>query len=190
MTLRRQCRRSADAVESDHRSGSTGSIHRGLAIERFRERSGSVSRHGVSRKTGYKWLERFKAGGTPALWDRPRRWRAHPHTTSADVVELVVGTRKRHPTWGPPKLKAWIAARGYDCPSPSTIGAIPAREGACRVGIRRPVPGAWLASGSEDRQRHAVLRSFWHQRAVGLVDQAGYKTRADSTRETDAERPS
>jgi transposase InsO family protein len=85
--------------------------------------------HGVSRKTGYKWLERFREGGTPGLRDQPRRWRSHPHTTAADVVELVVGTRKRHPTWGPRKLKAWITGRGYECPSASTIGAILAREG-------------------------------------------------------------
>src|SRR5450631_4436965 len=56
--------------------------------------------HGVSRKTGYKWVGRFREGGRPALNDQPRRWRSHPHTTAPDVVELVVGTRKRHPTWG------------------------------------------------------------------------------------------
>lgn len=49
--------------------------------------------------------------------------------TPADVVALVVGTRKRHPTWGPRKLKAWITNRGYDCSSASTIGAILSREG-------------------------------------------------------------
>jgi leucine-zipper of insertion element IS481 len=49
--------------------------------------------HGVSRKTGYKWVGRFKEGGRPALNDRPKRWRSHPHTTARDVVELVVGAR-------------------------------------------------------------------------------------------------
>ena len=42
--------------------------------------------HGVSRKTGYKWVQRFREGGRPALNDRPRRWRSHPHTTAPDVV--------------------------------------------------------------------------------------------------------
>ena len=33
--------------------------------------------HGISRKTGYKWLERFREGGLPALEDMSRR----PHTS-------------------------------------------------------------------------------------------------------------
>ena len=39
--------------------------------------------HGVSRKTGYKWVERFKQGGAPALDDQPRRWRSHAASCSA-----------------------------------------------------------------------------------------------------------
>jgi transposase InsO family protein len=85
--------------------------------------------HGVSRKTGYKWVGRFKQGGRPELNDRSRRWRSHPQTTAPDTVELVVGTRKRHPTWGPRKLRAWILERGYRCPSASTVGEILKREG-------------------------------------------------------------
>ena len=92
--------------------------------------------HGVSRKTGYKWVGRFREGGRPGLNDQPRRWRSHPHTTAPDVVELVVGTRKRHPTWGPRKLQARLLGRGWECPSASTIGAILKREG-CVVSKRR-----------------------------------------------------
>lgn len=92
--------------------------------------------HGVSRKTGYKWVGRFREGGRPGLNDQSRRWRSHPHTTAPDVVELVVGARKRHPTWGPRKLQAWLLGRGWECPSASTIGAILKREG-CVVPKRR-----------------------------------------------------
>jgi putative transposase len=41
--------------------------------------------HGVSRKTGYKWVGRFREGGRPALNDQPKRW--HSHRT------------RRPPTW-------------------------------------------------------------------------------------------
>ena len=34
--------------------------------------------YGVSRKTGYKWLSRFKEGGLPLLRDRSRRPRQSP----------------------------------------------------------------------------------------------------------------
>jgi putative transposase len=99
--------------------------------------------HGVSRKTGYKWVGRFKGGGRPALNDQARRWRSHPHTTDRSVIELVVGTRKRHPTWGPRKLRAWILGRGYECPSASTIGAILAREGCVVPRRRQPRTGEY-----------------------------------------------
>jgi len=92
--------------------------------------------HGVSRKTGYKWVGRFREGGRPGLNDQSRRWRSHPLGDVFVYVELVVGTRKRHPTWGPRKLQAWLVGRGWGCPSASTIGAILKREG-CVVPKRR-----------------------------------------------------
>ncbi|MBK6810245.1 MAG: helix-turn-helix domain-containing protein [Sandaracinaceae bacterium] len=55
-------------------------------------------------KTGYKWWERFEQGGTAALHDRSRRWQSHPHSTDPGMVEMIVATRRAHPTWGPKKL--------------------------------------------------------------------------------------
>jgi hypothetical protein len=72
----------------------------------------------------YKWVGRFRESGRPALNDHPKRWHSHPHKTAPDVAEFVVGTRKRHPTWGPRKLRAWILGRGYACPSASTVVAL------------------------------------------------------------------
>ena len=36
-------------------------------------------RHGVSRKTGYKWLDRYESEGPDGLVDRPHRAHVHPH---------------------------------------------------------------------------------------------------------------
>ena len=55
-------------------------------------------RHGVSRKTGYKWIERYESEGPDGLGDRPHRVRAHPHTTEPHVVEAALelrGQRRR-----------------------------------------------------------------------------------------------
>jgi len=93
--------------------------------------------HGVSRKTGYKWLERFKGGGLTSLADRPKRWRSHPHTTPATMVEQIVAARKRHPSWGPKKLHVWLEGKGYEPPSKSTIGAVLKREGCVKPRRRR-----------------------------------------------------
>ena len=43
----------------------------------YREKRESFSllcrRFGISRKSAYKWLKRYRAGGVQALRDRPRR---------------------------------------------------------------------------------------------------------------------
>ena len=45
---------------------------------------------GVSPKTGYKWLERFRAGGVAALHDQSTRPRSSPAGLSEDVVCRIV----------------------------------------------------------------------------------------------------
>ena len=42
-------------------------------------------RFGISRKTGYKFVARFEAGGKPALADQRRAPRTCPHRTTAPV---------------------------------------------------------------------------------------------------------
>jgi putative transposase len=50
---------------------------------------------GVSRKTGYTWVERYDAGGVAALVDQSRAPRPHPHAVSSAVIERMVATRRR-----------------------------------------------------------------------------------------------
>ena len=47
------------------------------------------ARYGVSRETGYKWLDRFMKEGPGGLEDRSRARHHHPNAT-ADRVELRV----------------------------------------------------------------------------------------------------
>ena len=46
-------------------------------------------RHTISRKTGYKWLERFDEGGRAALGDRSRAPQHCPHRMASDVADLI-----------------------------------------------------------------------------------------------------
>src|SRR6266542_1649963 len=82
-------------------------------------------RYGISRVTGYKWLERFEEGGLEGLKDRSRAPATCPHRTAAEVVELLAHARRRHPSRGPKKLIPYLARR-YDhpWPAPSTAGEI------------------------------------------------------------------
>ena len=87
--------------------------------------------YGVSRKTGYKWIELFKQGGFGALSDRSRAAHRHPNATPAETLEAILSFRARHPTWGPRKLVARLAALepARRWPAPSTAGEILRRHG-------------------------------------------------------------
>lgn len=63
----------------------------------------------VSRKTAYKWVERYQVDGVSALRDRSRRPHGHPATTEAAIVERLVAARRRFPRWSAGKLVTWLA---------------------------------------------------------------------------------
>jgi transposase InsO family protein len=69
-----------------------------------------AAQYGISRKTGYKWLERYAGAGVDGLRDHSRRPHQSPQATDPALVEMVLALRRRHPRWGPKKLLA-VAAR-------------------------------------------------------------------------------
>jgi transposase-like protein len=81
---------------------------------------------GISRKTGYKWVERYEEGGVRALVDHSRAPRSHPHAVPAAAIDAIVAVRRRHPRWGPRKLL--VVLRRHDphraWPVASTVGDI------------------------------------------------------------------
>lgn len=101
---------------------------------------------GISRKTGYKWVRRYELGGASALHERSRAPRDHPNAVDEDVVEAIVALRRRHPRWGPRKLKVVLARKWAqaEVPATSTIGDILKRNGLVhpRRRIRRSSPFA------------------------------------------------
>jgi transposase InsO family protein len=64
----------------------------------------ACERRGISRKTGYKYLNRYLEEGVAGLAERSRRPHSCPHATTEEVRELLIGEKKRRPTWGPKKL--------------------------------------------------------------------------------------
>ena len=118
-----------------------------LRVEFIREyRSGLWSmtelteHYGISRKTGYKWVERSETGGTAALRDQSRRPQTQPTATARALVDALVAIRRRHPSWGAKKLLV-LARRqdpGADWPSRSTVCDLLRREGLIVPRPRRP----------------------------------------------------
>jgi transposase InsO family protein len=84
--------------------------------------------YGITRKTGYKWLERARNG--EELSDRKQRTGTHPNKTTAETEALILEERLRHPEWGARKLKRYLENRGNSgLPAQSTICGILKRNG-------------------------------------------------------------
>jgi len=93
---------------------------------------------GISRKTGYKWVKRYEAGGPQALCERRCVARANGKALQAAQVDRVVSLRREHPTWGPKKLRARLLELGNEhVPSESAIGDVLKRQGLIRPRRRK-----------------------------------------------------
>jgi transposase-like protein len=73
--------------------------------------------YGVSRKTIYKWIERFESGSWEALKDQSRAPLQHPNATSAQAERAILELKAKKPLWGDPKLHCrLVALLGQACP--------------------------------------------------------------------------
>lgn len=106
--------------------------------------SGLAQRHGVSRKTAYKWIGRLREEGYEgAVRERTSRPHESPERTAEEVERKVVECRRRHVKWGPKKLLE-VLRRGEPelaLPAASTVGAILRRNGLVKRRVRREVAG-------------------------------------------------
>lgn len=86
---------------------------------------------GISRKTGYKLVQRYIQEGVCGLSDRSRAPHNHSNQVSLLVEQLILDTRQRFPHWGPRKLRAWLMRNQPEVnwPAASTIGVILNRHG-------------------------------------------------------------
>ncbi len=46
--------------------------------------------YGISRKTGYKWLDRYQQSGFEALSNRSRAPHSHPHEISPQIKQSIL----------------------------------------------------------------------------------------------------
>ena len=101
-----------------------------LASVEGQEFSEACSRFGISRKTGYKWMTRFREEGESGLADRSRRPEKSPGKSSTKTESMVVKLREKHPRWGGRKLRQRLLDLDRrNVPSASTITSILGRYG-------------------------------------------------------------
>ncbi len=126
------------------------------------------SRFGVSRKTGYKWLDRYDRLGPKALDDQSRAPRTRRNAVSSEMVERLLAIRRKHPRWGPKKIRVVLARertlREIRLPVASTIGEILKKRGlsARKKRVRRSHPYT------------SELREYSHSNSVWCVDFKGH----------------
>ncbi len=77
-----------------------------------------AAEYGVSRKTVYKWVERYEAGGVEALRDQSRAPRHHPNAVAPELERALLELKGRRPLWGAPKLRRKTGAGFWRRPLP------------------------------------------------------------------------
>lgn len=97
---------------------------------------------GISRKTGYKWRQRYNDEGPAALEDRSPVAKRIRHKLPPELVTRIINIRKEHPSWGPKKIRVLLAqSQFWRTPAASTIGDVLKKYGLitrCRRRSTRP----------------------------------------------------
>lgn len=132
--------------------------------------------YGVSRQTGYEWLQRYRECGWEGLSDRQRAPHRHPNQTSSEIEEMVLALREKRMTWGPRKLKR-VLEREFpqqSWPAASTIGALLQRAGLVRERRKRrrvpPYTQPFASASAPNRVWCADFKGWFRTRDGERID--------------------
>jgi putative transposase len=96
---------------------------------------------GVSRQSGYTWVERYREANfdLTGVNERSRRPKTSPHALAPELEDLIVAARKLHPHWGARKLHAHLVEvnPGKPVPSASVMSKVLKRRGLTTPRRRR-----------------------------------------------------
>lgn len=81
----------------------------------------------ITRKTGYKWLDRYEKAGE--LSDRSRRPLVTVNKTPEETELLIIEKRCEHPGWGAKKIKRVLENNDFEMPCVKTVNNILNRYG-------------------------------------------------------------
>jgi putative transposase len=136
------------------------------ALAGRRSKAEIAGHYGVTRKTVYKWMERFCMHGREGLADLLRTPHQFARAIAAEVADEIVRVRLEQPLEGPLKIQAKLAARHpeWQIPAASTIGDLLRREQLVRPrrGKRMwPHPTAGLRQAREPNEVWAADFKGW-----------------------------
>src|SRR5262245_8354614 len=81
---------------------------------------------GISRKTGYKFWDRYQKGGLYDLSNRTRRPYRYANQLPAQIEQEILRIKREKPSWGAPKIREILSRRylNVHCPAISTVHCI------------------------------------------------------------------
>lgn len=82
---------------------------------------------GISRVTGYKWLNRYEQN--QSMEDQSCTPHNIANKTDESIEDLILYTRSEHPAWGARKIKALLERQGFQMPCEKTVNNILSRYG-------------------------------------------------------------
>lgn len=125
--------------------------------------------YGISTKTGYKWVERFKKYGQAGLGDGSRRPRSHGRQLSEVVTCQIIHLKHLRPAWGPKKIRAIYARihKGQEVPSESSFKRVLERTGLVeKRRIRRRECAGRLFEGRRAKKPNEIwtvdFKGWWY----------------------------
>lgn len=99
--------------------------------------------YGISRPTGYKWIERYRNG--ESMCNRPHTPYSRPFKTSREIELRIMDVRAAHPTWGARKIHRFMVDKGEtQLPAVSTVNEILKRNDLISEDLLRRKPLADL----------------------------------------------
>ena len=130
-------------------------------------------RHGISRKTGYKWLGRYQQAGAAGLADLSSAPLTPGQALDPAIRASVLALRKRRRTWGPRKLLVRLREDAPETawPAASTVGDLLRRENLSRPRRRKltePRSAAGLIEASAPNESWSADFKGWFRTADGV----------------------
>jgi putative transposase len=115
---------------------------------------------GISRVTGYKIFDRYKACGLDGLYDRSKAPYRQANKLPFQVERAILGIKKEFPSWGAPKIRDKLIREYPMIPPPavSTIHAALDRNGLVKRRKRRRYKACGTPLSAAHAQRPLVRR--------------------------------
>jgi len=153
-----------------HKNARLTPYSRALLVRRITEEGLSpreaAQAMGVSTRTAYKWLRRYREEGAAGLLDRSSRPRHHPAATPPQTVEQAIRLRRARQTY-----RQISQALGI---SPSTVGRLLRRARLHRLAALEPAP-------PERRYEYAAPGGLLHLdiKKLGRFARPGHRVTGD-----------